>query len=201
MIYTAYRGEHGEACDEQVIQTRLGAISFGSEEAATIYATDPNNRNDEVIEPRVILADLTIANPVMNNPGDPFIDFSVISNAIGQDKAVLILKSVHENGHLTNTDNWSNVIEERGIDEYDDPLERMLEEDVELTLSQLYVDAYPIFDNHEWVDWFRQAGFDGVICGGTGVAACEPEYRVFDVSQIDVKEVVNVEECSFRMSM
>lgn len=51
-------------------------------------------------------------------------------------------------------------------------------------LTSLYTLAFPVFDNHTYVEWFRQAGFDGAVHGGWGASNCETEYRVFDASQV-----------------
>lgn len=177
-----YRGEHGESSG--VIHTRHGAISFGSREAAESYATQPNNPNDVPVIPRIIEAYLSLKNPVINDNEDPFIDLGHIADILGMEKAVLIATFCDD--HIKNTDNWCSSFGEN----YENVAD-LLAHSPEM-LRELYVDAYPIFDNHGFVQWFKDAGYDGAIHGGNGETALEAEYKVFSESQIKIVKVDNV---------
>lgn len=196
IVVTAYRGEHGAVIDGQTIQTKLGSISFGTVAAAKQYALDPNRRDDVVVDPRVMKAELTITKPVMNNPDDPFIDFTQIIEAIGIDKTKIIASELKE--HVFHTDNWDEFAiekgEELGLSEDSEIFDYLLEKDAQAMLSELYMDAYPVFDSQKYVDWFKAEGFDGVVQGGNGSTACEIEYKVFDPSQIKVIKTFDLKE-------
>lgn len=185
---TAYRGEHGKPNAER-LQTRLGAISFGSVEAAKLYAQHPNNRADEVFESRVIKAELIITNPVMNNPHDPFIDLSIIADAIGLEKAKTI--AIELKDHIFNTDNWGDLAEEYECETIDELFVKM---GARAALEAIYIDAYPVFDENKYVQWFRDAGYDGLVQGGNGATACEPEYKIFSPEQARILSVVSLKE-------
>lgn len=198
---TAYRGQHGPDDPGNPIQSRGGSISFGSKRAAKIYATSPNDMNDEPDTPRIIVANLTINNPVINEPNDPFIDFSVIASALGQEKALIIMRELYSVGHIGNTDNFGERISEWELDNETNPLEIMIESDPDRAISELYVDAYPVFDEKEWVEWFREAGYDGAVHGGNGETALEAEYKVFDTQKIDIKHIIAIKDRTLSMDM
>lgn len=185
---TAYRGEHGKRADE-ALQSRLGSIAFGTVDAAKYYAKNPNNRADMVVESRVIKAEVTIEKPVMNNPHDPFIDFPIIVEAIGVDKAKQI--AIELKDHIFNTNNWCELSDEHGCATVEELFEKL---GVEKALDELYVDAYPVFDEEKYVQWFRDAGFDGLVQGGNGVTAMEPEYKIFSPEQAKVLSVIPLKE-------
>jgi hypothetical protein len=175
-----YRGQHGPDSDK--IQNRLPVISFGTKGAADTYAYAPNNRTLDklAINPHIIAAYLSIKNPVINTPDDPFIEFEAIINAVGLENAKKIALGVAD--YITPTNNWD--------EEYSADFESVQElvEKAPERIKGLYVDAYAVFDEPEFVEMFKQAGFDGLIQGGNGETAMEPEYKVFDKSQIWIIE-------------
>ena len=171
-----YRGEHGETTDGQ-FHTRLGSLSFGSANAATIYATSPNVKTDKKVAPRIIPAYLSIKNPIINDDQDPYIEFSTIINALGQKKAIEIAKEFSD--HIVNTNNWEEISEETDVISVDEFVEKYPER-----LNELYLNIYPLLDSNKIVKWFKDAGYDGAIYGGTGSTAFETEYRVFSNTQI-----------------
>ena len=169
-----YRGEHGASTD--LIHARTRSVSFGSAAAASEYAQHPNQRGDVAVAPRVIAAYLAIANPVIDNREDPFIEMGTIVDNLGGDKAERIARRFA--GHIENTSNWVE-----GFSRDYDSVEHMLDLEPD-RITDLYLDAYPVFDDDEVVGWFVQAGFDGAIHLGNGFTALEPEYKVFDQAQI-----------------
>lgn len=174
MPIVVYRGEHGGSDD--AVHTRTRTISFGSATAASTYATEPNNPDDTPVAPRVMAAYLSIRNPVVNDRDDQFIDMSTIAAKLGREKAELIARRLA--GHIEHTCNW--------LDNFSSQYEsagQLLDAEPE-RLSELYLDAYPVFDDDEIVAWLVEAGYDGAIHSGNGETALEVEYKVFDRSQI-----------------
>jgi hypothetical protein len=179
-----YRGEHGS--NGITLETRLGSISFGTREAAYLYATDPNMQGDNAESPRVIEAFLTIRKPVVSDIDDPFVDLRTISQAIGTEKAITIALEQAES--IEETGNW--------IDNFADKYESvadLVREDPG-AIDELYLDAFRIFDVHRYVQWFEDEGFDGAIHGGNGETVLEPEYKVFSRDQVQIVTVKMLNE-------
>lgn len=169
-----YRGEHGLL--PGLVHARTRAVSFGSATAASEYARHPNKRGDVAVAPRVTPAYLAISNPVIDNRDDPFIEMGTIVDKLGRDKAERIARRFAS--HIENTGNWIE-----GFSHDYDSVEHLL--DLEPgRITDLYLDAYPVFDDDEVVGWFAAAGYDGAIHLGNGITALEPEYKVFDHAQI-----------------
>jgi hypothetical protein len=120
---------------------------------------------------------LRIENPVINTPDDPFIDAGALTEAIGLDATTDLLQRL--SSFVTNTDNWSEIADEFGVDSVDEFIAQNPDK-----IDRLYLEAYPIFDDAEAVKLFKAAGYDGAIHGGTGETSLEPEYKVFSVNQI-----------------
>jgi hypothetical protein len=170
-----WRGEHGIPCDEPW-QCRLGALSFGSREAACIYATDPNDHRELPAAPRVTPVYLSIRNPASMDADDPFLDLSVVASAIGRAEALAIALRLSD--HVTATNNW----EENFAGEWGGDLAAALEASPE-RLDELYLPAYHVYDDHEAVKLFVEAGYDGAVHGGMGATHGETEWRIFDPSR------------------
>lgn len=183
-----YRGEHGKGAP---LQSKLGSLSFGSKEVALLYAVSPNDHRMAAEEPRLIEAEIQINKPVVLDLGDPFIDGEMLKNMLGMERAWAIMERLDD--HLSNTDNFGEL--QQTYDVYS--LSDMRKVAGDELLEQLYVDAYPVFDDPEIVGWFREAGYDGVIHGGNGESAMELEYKVFDVSQVRILSVVPAERGMF----
>lgn len=165
---TAFRGEHGNSGTAS-FQTRLGSLSFGDLETAREYALHPNNKRDVVHCPRLIQADLSIQRPVMNDE-DAFIEFSILIDVLGVEKATRIALDL---------EGWVSEISIYEMVEEVGTLEEFLSQYPE-KLEELYVQAWPVFDNPVYVEWFMEAGYDGAAFWGAGFNAMEMEYRVFD---------------------
>jgi hypothetical protein len=82
---TTYRGEYGAS---NMPSTQLGSYTFGSKEAANLYASSPNNSRNVVEAMKVFPAQLSIRNPLVNTPDDPFVDLKFLRKA-------LLLMSAH----------------------------------------------------------------------------------------------------------
>jgi len=166
-----WRGEHGEWTPG--FQTKLASLSFGSREAACIYATDPNDRRMSARAPRISPWLLRIARPVMNAPDDPFIDLPLLVQAIGREATTALALRMAD--HIVDTGNWHENFESTwGCD-----LAGLLRWRP-ASIDDLYLVAYNVFDDAEAVALLRTAGHDGAICGGMGENALETEWRLFD---------------------
>ncbi len=187
-----YRGEHGVQ-SEAVFQSRLGALSFGSITAALEYARSPNVRTDVAAVPRVIPAYLRIANPVIamtQGDAEPFIDLLRIAECIGYDKAKQI--AIDLEGTIRETSFFEGQPSGMTVSQ--------LLEDSPDSLFEMYVDAYLVFDSVRNVEWFKAAGFDGVIHGGNGVTHDELEYKVFSPAQVLAGKPVLVRDMELNAS-
>lgn len=174
-----YRGEHSETPEKARLGTfdsRLGSLSFGTARAASHYAMFPNVIFESAQTPRVIPAFLSLQKPLINRPDDPFIELSEIAAAIGEKKARQIAFEQH--GHITNTNNWTDNIGKRYASVAD-----FLKAD-RSAIQRLYLNAYPVLDEPRYVTWFRVAGYDGGIHGGSGETTGEAEYKVFCATQV-----------------
>lgn len=174
-----YRGEHGDnqgLPGDNLFQSRLGSISFGSAEAASFYAEEPNNRNDRPVAPRVYPAFLSITNPIIHNLDDPFIDLRALEAAMGREHALRIACKFAN--AIQNTNCWEEMAAELGIvcveEAAQDYPERLLE---------AYFDVFYLLDDPDEVRILQEHGFDGAIHMGNGETADELEYRIFDESQ------------------
>lgn len=174
MPLVVFRGEHGESTE--LIHSRTRAISFGTACAASEYAQHPNRRGDTAFAPRVTPVYLTIRNPALDNRDDPFIEMGDIVEKLGRHRAELIARRFAD--HVENTGNWVE-----GFAHDFESVEHLLDMEPD-RLADLYLDAYPVFDDDEVVGWFAEAGYDGAIHMGNGITALEPEYKVFDKSQV-----------------
>jgi hypothetical protein len=174
-----YRGEHGDnqgLSGDRLFQSRLGSISFGSAEAASFYAEEPNNRNDRPVAPRVYPAFLSITNPIIHNLDDPFIDLRALEAAMSREHALRIACKF---GHaVQNTNCWEEMAAELGVvcveEAVQDHPDRLLE---------AYFDVFYLLDDPDEVRLLKEHGFDGAIHMGNGETADELEYRIFDESQ------------------
>lgn len=181
----AYRGQHGKK-GQDLIQTRLPSISFGTKEVATEYALDPNCPHDTVINPQLIRADLRIEKPLPLSEDDPFMDASVILEVMGEEEGRALLAKLDE--HIYNTGNWHENFADR-FSSVSDVIAQAPER-----LHELYLDAYVVLDTLSFVAAAIAKGFDGAAHGGNGVSALTTEYRVFSESQISVVEVVSLDD-------
>lgn len=167
-----YRGEHARSSDA-VFQSRLGSLSFGDYETASLYATQPNNLSDSPINPRIIPAYLAIKRPLVVSD-DPFVDFSLLIETLGFERAAVIATDLA--GYIRNTQAWADLNSSLPVGDY---ITKHPE-----ALASLYVELYPILDDPKYVDWLKAAGFDGAIYGGSGASFDKTEYRVFDPAQV-----------------
>ncbi len=174
-----YRGEHGDTKEEPragLFQSRLGSISFGSAEAASLYAEDPNNRNDRPVAPRVYPALLCITNPIIHNLDDPFIDLRALEAALGREHALRIAcKFDHA---IQNTNFWEEMAAELGVVSVEEVAQNHPDR-----LLEAYFDAFYLLDDPDEVRILAEHGFDGAIHMGNGDTSEDLEYRIFDESQ------------------
>ena len=168
----AYRGEYGPSSG---LSTQQGSLSYGTKEAANLYATRPNT-GAAVQASKVFPSYLSIRKPLVNTPGDPFIDLSVLRNALGEKEFARVVKNNSE--FIERTGAFERLSTERGYTSVADVMKKDPK-----ALNSLYVDVYPILDDAQAVKTLQKRGYDGAIYGGSGATANEPEYRVFGASQ------------------
>lgn len=183
MMYTAYRGEHGEVAD---LSTRHGAITFCNEfRTCEEYARFPNNAHDTPVDPRVLVGQLAIQNPFINQPDDPFIDGSHLVNLLGYDEAIRIACKFAE--HIQNTNQWERISEDHPAVTVEEYLGYH-----HAHIYNVYFSAYPYFDCVEEVEKLKQLSYDGAIIACCGLGAGAVEYRPFSVEQITVQYVIKL---------
>lgn len=174
-----YRGEHGKTEDGDV-QTLIGSYTFIAErDIANTYAESPNDYRVQPEASRVVPAYLRIENPVINNRDDPFWEFSDIIEKFGLEEAKRL--AIKHADSIENTGNWMD--DEDGQYAGLDSVKQLVKEKPEL-ISTLYMDAYPLLDDKEFVELATSKGYDGGIHVGNGESAMETEYRVFSKNQI-----------------
>jgi GNAT superfamily N-acetyltransferase len=171
-----YRGEHGEYQADRDFHSRHPAISFGGPATATLYAEQPNYRDDHAVNPRVYPCYLRIEKPIVNDDSDPFIDFSIIAEALGDDVARRFALK-HQEG-ITDTGRWMEELSETYKS-----VEQMLTRDPHM-LREVYMMAFPLLDDGEFIQALQAKGYDGAIHGPYGEGDHdEAEYKIFDASQ------------------
>lgn len=166
-----WRGEHGPVASG--FSSRLGSLSFGTRETASLYASSPNDSRMTIVAPRVTPYMLRIVRPVMNDPDDPFMDLSVLVSALGRDEAMAT--ALEHADRIASTGHWDETYAE----EWDADVAGMLRAHPS-RLDDLYLVAHVVMDDHRVCGLLRRAGFDGAVCGGWGENACEPEWRLID---------------------
>jgi hypothetical protein len=170
---TAYRGEYGPS---DRLSTESGSYSFGTRDAANLYATEPNNLNAVTEAMKVFPAQLSIRKPLINTPGDPFIDLPVLRKALGKKEFDRV---VRENAdRIEGTGAFDELADAKG---YTSVLDLMKKNPKDL--DSLYTEIFPILDDPKTVKTLQRRGYDGAIYGGSGATALEPEYRIFSPSQ------------------
>lgn len=178
MRYIAYRGEYGWV--DQTLNTRLGSLTFSSQEAAMQYALVPNDARfrSEPINPRLIKAELQITNPVVFSIDDPFIEFSDVQAAVGREDALQIARA--HSAWIESTDHWLTRYAPRYVS-----VQALLDSQPQ-ALGDLYCQAYPLLDDPDCVALFLKNGFDGAVHGGNAQFSEHEEYRVFSPNQVTV---------------
>lgn len=177
-----FRGEHGDG-NRGLVQSRLGSISFGTIEAAIIYAKNPNNSKDyPARKPRVLPAFLALRRPFINKPDDPFIDLGMVQKVLGYEEAVRVGTKFAD--AIENTNNWEDMSDRLSTAKMPIPTVRGWLKTRPKKISDLYFDAFNYFDDRREMAKLSAAGFDGAIHAGSSETDGEHEYKVFDPAQI-----------------
>ena len=176
----AFRGEHGPS----ELQTHVASFSFSDQKkTAEYYALEPNNRqlHPTAEAPKVITAELTIQNPFINTPEDPFLDFSVLPSVFTREEIIAL--AIRFEDYVTSTNNWDEHFSGQYVS-----VSELLRKSPE-SINLLYMLAFPLLDDQAFVDKLKAAGYDGAIHAGYGENSCEIEYKVFSTEQINILEV------------
>lgn len=186
MIFDVFRGQYGSTTVQ--LQSKLPSITFGGLETAKLYATEPNNRGDIVVKPIVLSAVIEINNPIIKNDDDCFADFDVLVDKLGID---FMWKMAEKHScYIYNTNNW-----EDNYSEYNSVSE--LREANPKEIVNIYMDAYILLDDSEFVTYAKEHGYDGAIHMGNGQTCSELEYRIFFEEQVSkLQEVLCFQETS-----
>jgi hypothetical protein len=178
-----WRGEHGS----ERLATRLASLTFVNDRSvAEHYARSPNNPHDTVTQATLIGARLQLTAPIFNDPSDALMDYTVLAQAMGEDRATRIF--ARHADHVYNTNAWEEVAEQ-GYVSVQDVSQRQ-----PALLHTLCIQLWPLLDCPVTVAEFQAAGYDGAIHRGSGESMNAVEYRVFDRSQITVETVVALQD-------
>lgn len=173
---TVYRGEHGE--EDEFIHSRLACYYFSDAEVASFYAMQPNFESDVAILPRVYPVKLTMKNPFIYQPRDPYIELSEVVDKLGADEAKRI--ALKFSTWIVVTDNWLSKVNE--INAYKDVGDFLTQHPD--GFSDLYFQAWPFFQDKFEVEGLILAGFDGAVHQGSNISSASIEYCVFHKHQI-----------------
>ncbi|MBK3780099.1 hypothetical protein G3A43_07500 [Paraburkholderia aspalathi] len=172
-LLPVFRGQHG--LSDAWTETEHGSLSFGSVEAASAYATQPNDRRHTAQAPKVFPVYLDIRNPFLESDSDPFVDLNHYANAFGMAETVRVALKFKD--HVYNTNAWEDVSTDF------DSVESLVKRKPKLLL-ELCFQLFVLLDDPAEVARLRAKGFDGAIYGGSGETALETEYRVFSPHQV-----------------
>jgi hypothetical protein len=167
-----YRGEHGEPVPGQQFQSKLSSLSFGDQEAANLYAMEPNDPRMRVQAPRVTPGHVKIENPIIVAKDDPYIELGHLEQKLGTAEARRIAEKFDP--HIRNTNNW----EENYAHKYNNVVELLQHEPEQL--KNLYFDTYRYLDDPHEIELLKKHGFDGAIHLGNAGTRDTIEYRIFD---------------------
>ena len=168
-----YRGEYGPS---DKLSTELGSYSFGTKDAANLYATEPNNFSNAAEAMKVFPAQLSIRKPVVNAPGDSYIDLPVLRKALGKKEFDRVVRKNMD--RIEDTNAFEELADAKGYTSVMDLMKKNPKD-----LDNLATLLYPILDDPKSVKVLQRRGYDGAIYGGSGATGGEPEYRVFSASQ------------------
>lgn len=174
-----YRGQHGGTSHDSSavgLQSTLASITFTPDPAvASTYAMRPNDWRLAPVAPRVIPAYLDIRQPIFWLEDEPFVDFSMLSFALGADTALRFARKF--SSHVEDTNLWADELSPlfKSVDDFlNNHPERV---------NELYVQAWVLLDDFAFVQAAKDAGYDGAMSLGSGESALIAEYRIFDVAQ------------------
>lgn len=187
-----YRGEHG-SLENGIMQSRYDVYTFSTENVAREYAQSSNERDDIIVDPRLIEAEITLCNPFINND-DCFVDLSALRPLFDTDQEWVAFARTQVD-HLCNTNNFGEVLDSYQISEAlsgEASFDLLVAEQGPQVLNELYLDAYPVFDNADIIKRVKAQGYDGVIHNGNSVSAMTPEYKVFYLDQVNMKRAVSL---------
>jgi hypothetical protein len=172
-LLPVFRGQHGAS--DAWSESFLGSLSFGSVDAASRYAVQPNDRRHTVQAPKVFPVYLNLQNPFLTSESDPFMDLSHYAETFGLAETRRIALKFKEN--IYNTNAWEEMSSDFST------VEDLSERRPDLLMTMCF-ELYALLDDETEVERLCRKGFDGAIYGGSGETALETEYRVFSPSQV-----------------
>ena len=187
---TAYRGEHGVALNSLLtpsINTRLPEISFGSINAALIYATSPNNRTSiQNGDSRILECEIQIENPFLRSE-DPMIEINQLLGVMDASAVFTFAKGFEDS--IKNSTLYYDYAGKNPSLSFDE----LLKLDIS-TEGLLFFEAYRAFGDPAFVSYIQKFGFDGAIHGGSDSTARELEVKTFCPENVRIKNIFTLEE-------
>lgn len=187
-----YRGEHGDP-SHGIFQSKLSQYSFCTEQVARMYARSPNDKRMEIHTPRLITAQVILVTPFYIDD-DPFVDMEKLRGLFDTEKEWVDF-SISLSEFMENTDNFSEVMEEFGLEvcgSSEQLLRELIEKEGTDVLDRFYVDAFCVFDQPEIVERLKSRGYDGLAHDGMGNSAGDMEYKVLYKDQVRVESVMQI---------
>jgi len=175
-----YRGEFAFPGIDSIMSWGQ-AIYFGTQRTANVYAEMPNKPQylEQGCTGRVYPVRLTINNPFINQPKNPYLDLDEFADRFGIDRAVSVALKFSD--AIKDTANWQERINPDG--RYSSVMSYLYWD--KANVKNLYFDAFRYFAEEMEIYWLRALGYDGAIHQGTGWGSAEePEYCVFNKEQI-----------------
>ena len=171
----------GQWCGGGALRSELPAMTFGTLQAAELYAREPNNHSlakGYDLQAKIFTARLAATKVYCRtalSDCDPFFDLHVIGDDFGRE--VLEAVVAEWGSSATNSDAFEELHEETGLS-----LREMVAAWPE-ELSQLPpVDAHLALRVPALVGAIQAAGYDAVAIGGSGATHGQMEWHIFDPS-------------------
>lgn len=173
-----YRGEFGlKAQAKPQLEAQNCIVSFGSCEVGNDYAC-AFGREEQPMLARVYPVYLNITKPFVNDPDDPYVDYTQLVSLLGEkDAKHFFLK--HQETAMSNG-NWLNKV--NYPEQFKDI--RDLAERAPERLNELYIHVFALMEDAKFVRLLKDAGYDGAITCTDTDHEDTAEYWVFDPSAV-----------------
>jgi len=173
-----FRGEHGEVNGDD-IQTRLPSITLVEDpDIASMYAEEPNKREDVARAPRVGQYYARIERPIFEDKTDPFTELGPLARKLGREPLLKVIENRDAlESAIMSTDNWHEKYSDYGS------VREVLDKNP-AAIDDLYIQANILLDDPGFVKLAKSKGYDGAIHLAWSAAKDAVEHRVFDKGQI-----------------
>lgn len=171
----------GQWCGGGALRSELPTMTFGTQQAAELYAGAPNNHilaKGQEIRGEIFMARLAARKVYCRTAladCDPFFDLDVIGNDFGRD--VLEAVVAEWGSSATNSNAFEELHEETGLS-----LHEMVASWPDELPQLPPVDAHLALRVPALVEAIQSAGYDAVAIGGSGATHGQMEWHIFDPS-------------------